>query len=33
MDYKRVILEMLDKADHDQMHVIYTFIVAFLGLK
>nr|DAL48214.1 MAG TPA_asm: hypothetical protein [Caudoviricetes sp.] len=33
MEYKEKIMEMLDKADHDQIYTIFSFIVAFLKLK
>lgn len=33
MDYKKEIIEMIEKADHDQLYTIFRFIISFLGLK
>lgn len=33
MDYKKLIIEMLDKADDRQLRLIYVHIKALLGLK
>lgn len=33
MDYKRKIIELLEKADHDQTYIIFRFVCSFLGLK
>lgn len=32
MDYKRKIIEMLDKADERRLRLIYVYIKAILGL-
>jgi hypothetical protein len=32
MDYKKLIIEMLDKADVQKLKIIYHYIKAFLGL-
>ncbi len=32
MDYKTLIIEMLDKADNRRLHLIYCYIKAILGL-
>jgi hypothetical protein len=32
MDYKKLIIEMLDKADAQKLKIIYTYIKAILGL-
>lgn len=33
MDYKKKIIEMLEKADHDQLYTIFRFVCSFLGIK
>ena len=33
MDYKKKLIEMLEKADHDQIYVIFRFARGFLGIK
>lgn len=33
MDYKKEIIEMIEKADHDQLYTIFRFIISFLGLR
>lgn len=33
MDYKKEIIEMIEKADHDQLYTIFRSIISFLGLK
>lgn len=33
MDYKALIIELLDKAEHRQLRRLYHFIKAFLGLE
>lgn len=33
MNYKKEIIEILEKADHDQLYIIFRFIISFLGLK
>ena len=33
MDYKKKIIEMLEKADHDQTYTIFRFVCSFLGIK
>lgn len=31
MDYKKKLIEMLEKADHDQTYTIFRFVCSFLG--
>lgn len=33
MDYKKKIIEMVEKADHDQLYIIFRFVCSFLGIK
>lgn len=33
MDYKKKIIEMVEKADHDQLYTIFRFVCIFLGIK
>lgn len=33
MDYKKKLIEMLEKADHDQIYTIFRFVCRFLGIK
>ncbi len=33
MDYKKEIIKMVQKADHDQLYTIFRFIKSFLGAK
>ena len=33
MDCKKKLIEMLEKADHDQTYIIYRFVCSFLGFK
>ena len=33
MDYKKKLIELLEKADHDQTYTIFRFVCSFLGLK
>ena len=33
MDYKKKIIELLEKADHDQTYRIFRFVCSFLGIK
>mgnify|MGYP007115181707 FL=1 len=33
MDYKKVIIKLIQKADHDQLYTIFRFITSFLGAK
>lgn len=33
MDYKKKIIKLLEKADHDQIYTIFRFVCSFLGLK
>ncbi len=32
MDYRKLIVELLDKADERRMHLIYCYVKAILGL-
>lgn len=33
MDYKKKLIELLEKADHDQIYAIFRFVCSFLGIK
>ena len=33
MDYKKKLIEMLEKADHDQIYAIFRYVCSFLGIK
>lgn len=33
MDYKKMLIGMIQKADHDQTYVIFRFVCSFLGVK
>jgi len=33
MNYKKKIINILGKADHDQLYTIFRFITSFLGMK
>lgn len=33
MAYKKKLIKMLEKADHDQMYIIFRFVRSFLGFK
>lgn len=33
MDYKKLIMEMLDRADDRRLYLIYCYIKAILGLR
>lgn len=33
MNYKKEIIKMIGKVDHDQLYTIFRFITSFLGMK
>ena len=33
MDYKKKLIEMLEKADYDQTYTIFRFVCSFLEIK
>ena len=33
MDYKKKLIELLEKADHDQIYTIFRSVCSFLGIR